>query len=198
MSPAPARTSDVAILAAARDLLDEGGPDAVTMLAVARRVGVRAPSLYKHVANRGSLLRAVAEDGIEEIGAVLEAAARGGDPAADVRAMAHAFRAWAHRSPNRYRHVFGSRPTAEDGDDARPATAVAAAAVAPLLGACARLVGGDRALEAARLLTAYVHGFASMELADGFELGGDVDAAFAFGVDTLVGALADRGSAGRL
>lgn len=184
MSPAPARTTDAAILAAARDLLDEGGPDLVTMQAVAVRVGIRAPSLYKHVASRGALLRAVAEDGIAEIGAALAAAALGHDPSSDLRAMAHAFRAWAHRTPNRYRHVFASREAAD-----RPPAGLAAAAVAPLLEACARLVGPERALEAARLLTAYVHGFTSMELAEGFGLGGSVDAAFAFGVDTLVGAL---------
>ncbi len=193
MSPAPARTTDAAILAAARDLLDEGGPDAVTMQAVAVRVGVRPPSLYKHVASRGALLRAVAEDAIAEIGGALADAAQGDDPGDDVRAMAHGFRAWAHRAPNRYRHVFGSRPA-----DDRRATSLAATAVAPLLAACEQLVGPDRALEAARLLTAYVHGFASMELADGFGLGGDVDAAFAFGVDTLVSALQSAGGpAGR-
>jgi AcrR family transcriptional regulator len=194
MSPAPARTTDAAILAAARDLLDVGGPDAVTMQAVAARVGVRAPSLYKHVTSRAALLRAVAEDAIAEIGGVLAAAAPGADPAADLRAMAHAFRAWARRSPNRYRHVFGARPSTTVED--RTSTSLAAAAVAPLLDACARLVGRELALEAARLLTAYVHGFASMELGEAFGLGGDVDAAFAFGVDTLVGALEDRGARG--
>jgi AcrR family transcriptional regulator len=184
MSPAPARTTDAAILAAARGLLDEGGPDAVTMQAVAVRVGIRAPPLYKHVASRRALLRALAEDAIAEIGAALAEVAQGEDPASDLTAMAHAFRAWAQWAPSRYRHVFGSRPAAD-----RLPTGLAAAAVAPLLEACARLVGPERALEAARLLTAYVHGFASMELAEAFGLGGDVDAAFGFGVDTLVGAL---------
>jgi AcrR family transcriptional regulator len=195
MSPAPARTTDAAILAAARDLLDEGGPDAVTMQAVAVRVGVRAPSLYKHVVSRDALLRAVAEDGIVEIGAALAAVVRGEDPASDLRAMAHAFRSWAHRTPNRYRHVFASSRAAD-----RPPTGLAAAAVAPLLESCAMLVGPERALEAARLLTAYVHGFTSMELAEGFGLGGSVDSAFAFGVDTLVGALggASERAAGRV
>ncbi len=194
MSPAPARTTDAAIIAAARDLLDEGGPDAVTMQAVALRVGIRAPSLYKHVASRDALLRAVAEDGIAEIGAALAAAGGGDDPASDLRAMAHAFRAWAHRTPNRYRHVFASSRATD-----RPPTGLAAAAVAPLLESCATLVGPERALEAARLLTAYVHGFTIMELAEAFGLGGSVEAAFGFGVDTLVGALQgmDRPAEGR-
>ncbi len=186
MSPAPARTSDQAIVAAARDLLEAGGLDAVTMQAVAASVGVRAPSLYKHVASRSALLRAVAEDAMAEIGAELTAAARTGDPTADVRSMAAAFRAWARHSPNAYRHLFGPSP-----DERRPSTGLGATAVAPLLDACAQLVGPVRALDAARLLTAYVHGFTNMELAGAFGLGGDIDGAFSWGVETLARALRD-------
>lgn len=186
MSPAPARTTDTAILAAACDLLEAGGPEAVTMRAVADRVGVRAPSLYKHVAGRAALLRAVSESATLEIGLVLGDAARTGDPAADVRAMAVAFRAWARRAPNAYRYLFGPFAGAD-----RPSADLAAMAVAPLLDACARLVGPGRALDAARLLTAYVHGFTSMELAGGFGLGGDVERAFRYGIETLTGALAE-------
>ena len=40
-----------AILAAARDLLDEGGLPAVTMEAIARRAGVGKPTIYRHWPN---------------------------------------------------------------------------------------------------------------------------------------------------
>jgi AcrR family transcriptional regulator len=184
MSPAPARTTDAAILAAARELLEAGGPEAVTMQAVAERVGVRAPSLYKRVASRSALLRAVAEDAMSEIGDELASAARTGDPGDDLRSMALAFRAWAQRGPNAYRHVFGATPGAD-----RPSSRLGAAAVAPVLDACTSLVGPVHALDAARLVTAYVHGFTSMDLAGGFGLGGDVDGAFRWGIDTLTRAL---------
>ncbi len=50
MSPARSRTSDEAIIAAARGLLEEGGLEAVSMASIAERVGIRPPSLYKHFA----------------------------------------------------------------------------------------------------------------------------------------------------
>jgi hypothetical protein len=55
--------------------------------------------------------------------------------------------------------------------------------------AAAGLGGPEQALERARLVVAWAHGFVSMELAGAFRLGGDVDAAFDFGIDRLTDAL---------
>ena len=44
------------IVQAALDLLDEKGIDAVTVRAVATRLGVKAPALYWHVENKQTLL----------------------------------------------------------------------------------------------------------------------------------------------
>jgi hypothetical protein len=60
-----------------------------------------------------------------------------------------------------------------------------------------RLAGRERALETARLLTAFVHGFASMELAGAFRLGGDVDAAYRFGIDTIIAGVRATNMPGR-
>lgn len=186
MSPARARTSNEAILAAGRETLEAGGLDALTMQAVAARVGIRAPSLYKRFANRSALMRAIAEDAIAEQGREIAAAVRGDDPAADLRRMARAYRAFAHRAPQAYQLTFTNL-----APDARPPVEASARAAAPLIEIAGRLVGSDRALDAARLVTAFVHGFVSMELAGAFRLGGDVDAAYRFGVDALLRGLAD-------
>ncbi len=63
-----------------------------------------------------------------------------------------------------------------------------------MLRTTARLVGPDQALPAARTAVAWAHGFVSMELSDAFRLGGDVDEAFAYGIERIVAALAADGA----
>ena len=50
------------------------------------------------------------------------------------------------------------------------------------------------ALEAGRTLVAWAHGFVSMELAGGFRLGGDLDAAYATGIDLILAGISGRAS----
>jgi AcrR family transcriptional regulator len=184
MSPARARTTRAAIVVEARGLLETGGLDAVTMQAVADRVGVRAPSLYKHFAGRAALIRAVAEDVVEDLDRAIAPATRSADPIEAVRIAANNYRAFARRSPGAYQLLFSrllpqARPTAESN----------AAGAAGVLRLAERLVGSEHALEAARLFTAFVHGFVSMELAGAFRLGGHVDRAFGYSIDAIIAGL---------
>jgi AcrR family transcriptional regulator len=194
MSPAPARTSRDAIVAAAGVILEEDGLDAITMVTVAARVGVRPPSLYKHVRDRSALIEALVAGAAEELRGAMAAAAAGvdasprDDPDAErVVALADAFRAFARRSPRRAALLFA---------DLGPATGalveISAQSVEPLLAASTALAGPERSLDVARVLTAFVHGFTSMEGASAFRLGGDVDAAFRLGVETLARGLRRR------
>ena len=187
MSPARARTTTDEIVAAGRELLEAGGLDAVTMQAVAGRVGVRAPSLYKRFPNRAALIAAIGSATLDDLGRRLEPLSRDPDPATGLRTVAEGFRAFARAHPRAYELLFmnlppGSRPPAERNVQAS----------APLLAVAQRLVGPDRALDAARLITAFAHGFVSMEINGAFRLGGDVDEAYRYGIDVLVDALTTR------
>ncbi len=183
--PTPSRTSVEEIVAAGRRVLESGGIEGLTMEGVARIAGVKAPSLYKHVASRGELVRLIVESVADELGRALDGSVAGADPVEDLRALAQTFRAFAHEQPGAYRMLFAPIP-----EEWRPGSGVFAAATEPVLRTTAALVGPDDALEAARLLTAWAHGFMTMELAGAFRLSGDLDEAFAFGLDRIGRALA--------
>ncbi|MFT2816772.1 TetR/AcrR family transcriptional regulator [Leifsonia sp. A12D58] len=186
--PTPERTSREAILAAGRKLLEVDGLAGLTMQAVADRVGVKAPSLYKRVRNRDELVRLIAESTINDLGEQLRMAAEEqSDAPARVAALAVAFRAFAHRFPAGFHLIF-----APGSANTRPSHEAIVASSAPMLEVAAALAGPERALDAARTLTAWANGFISMELAGAFNLGGDVDEAFTFGIRTLTSALHAR------
>jgi AcrR family transcriptional regulator len=181
--PARARTSLDAIIRSARELLEEDGLDAVVMTAVAKRVGVRAPSLYKHVADRAALVRAVGDQVTSDLRAALDRSMTTGDPEADLRSLAHAYRAFVHANPNGYGLLVGHVTP-----DLQPDAAAVADIGRPIVAAVARLVGegGPAPLEAGRTFVAWAHGFVSMELAGTFRLGGDLDLAYASGIDLII------------
>ncbi|GAA2175203.1 TetR/AcrR family transcriptional regulator [Agrococcus versicolor] len=184
--PAPERTTTAAIVEAARSVLEVDGVDALTMQAVAGRVGVRAPSLYKRVPGRDALLDAVVVATLADLAsAIATAAEQGDDPRARLVAMATATRELARRAPVGYGLLFAPAP------GARADPAALAAAADPMLAAVRELVGDEDALDAARLLTAWLHGFVTMDLAGAFRLGGDVESAFGYGLRRVLDALGD-------
>lgn len=178
--PTPARTSLEEIVNAGRRIVEADGLDGLTMQKVAKTVGVRAPSLYKHVGNRGELIRLIVENVVTDLGRTLETSVTGESPKQDLIALANGFRSFAHDHPESYRLIFVSMP-----DEWRPEPAVFKAASEPILRTTAAIAGRDRALEAARLVTAWAHGFMTMELAGAFRLEGDLGQAYAYGVDRL-------------
>jgi AcrR family transcriptional regulator len=187
--PAPSRTSPAAIIGAARDILEAEGLEAVSMQAVAERVGVRAPSLYKHVADRTALVRAVVDAVVADLAAALAPRRPSRDPRDDLRGITRRYRAFVHANPVGYGLLF-----ARLGPGLQPDEAVLAALGVPIVEATARLVGEERALEAARTIVAWAHGFASLELAGGFRMGGDIDAAYERGIDLILAGISASAS----
>jgi len=64
---ARSRASWDRVVAVGRDLLAEGGYDALTITEVCRRAGVTAPSIYARVDGRAGLFRAVYEDVMRDV-----------------------------------------------------------------------------------------------------------------------------------
>ena len=156
------------------------------MADVAKRVGVRAPSLYKHFGDRSELLAAVANDATLELGRALSDALTRSSPDAKARldGLAAAYRSFALAKPRAVALIFagvspGTAPTPESQ----------AEAARPLLQVAEAMVGPAGALAAARVLTAFAYGFASMETAGAFRFGGDPEEAYQLGISVLASGL---------
>lgn len=108
----------VALLAAGLELLDEAGPDGVTIRAVARRAGVSHAAPANHFADRRRLLTALATDLFRRLGEQI-AAALAKAPASTsvrVRVFADALLDFGLAAPNRYRLLW--RRDLLDNEDA--------------------------------------------------------------------------------
>jgi AcrR family transcriptional regulator len=98
------------ILAAAAELLDAGGDErAVSLRAVARRVGIAVPSIYPHFPGRSAIVLAVVQQGFAEQADQIRSAVdvAGDDPRLRLGAACRAYVDFADNHPERYRAMFG-------------------------------------------------------------------------------------------
>jgi AcrR family transcriptional regulator len=172
-----APTTRDALIAAAADLLDQGGPAAVTLRAVAARVGISHNAPYKHFDDKQARLAAVA-------GAELRrraASTRGGlrpdaDPLAELKRLALGYVRWAMRHPARFKLTYGpwTIDSPELGEAAHEARALMVAAVAAAQAAGVVACGNPERVAA--LIQATGHGAADVALSGHLARGGKGDA----------------------
>ncbi|SEP69821.1 transcriptional regulator, TetR family [Lentzea xinjiangensis] len=96
---------------AARALLVDSGRDAVTLRAIARKLGITAPALYRYYDSHDALLRQLCDDICADMAEALYAdlaAETSGQVNCKVRAVCHAFRRWALAHPQEFALVFAS------------------------------------------------------------------------------------------
>jgi AcrR family transcriptional regulator len=94
----------------ARRILVEDGPDAVSLRAIAREMGMTAPALYRYFGSHEELIKHVIADIFTELTNDLHAAidGAGGDLVAKVIAAAHAFRRWSLDHQREFGMLFGT------------------------------------------------------------------------------------------
>jgi AcrR family transcriptional regulator len=168
-------------------MADEVGLSQLTLAALAARLGVRQPSLYKHIDGMDGLRRGLAVRAKNELAAILARAAIGRERGDAITAIAHAYRAWAREHPGRYAAAQHA-PAADDSDDIAASQAVLDVVTAVLAGYQLR---EDDAIDATRALRSTLHGFVTLELGGDFALPVDVDRSFARLIRGLVTALAN-------
>ena len=179
------------VVAAAAELADEAGPDQLTLADLAARLGVRQPSLYRHVTSLDSLRQLIAKRGKAEAGDVLGRAAIGLARDDALAAMAHAWRAWARDHPGRYQ-IAERAPAPGDADHQAVNDRFAAVIAAVMAGYG---LHGDDAIDAIRVFRSALHGFASLEANGGFGMPVSVDRSFDRLVHALVRAMSSWSTA---
>jgi AcrR family transcriptional regulator len=179
------------VVAAAAELADEVGLDQLTLAALAARLGVRQPSLYKHVASLDALHRLISMRGKAELADVLGQVAIGRARDDALVAMAHAWRAWARDHPGRYQAAErGADPGDAEHERVSRRTIEVIVAVMDGYG-----LSGDDAIDAIRAYRSALHGFVSLEASGGFAFPNSVDRSFDRLVQALVRSLSSWNSA---
>ncbi|GIJ29351.1 transcriptional regulator [Micromonospora qiuiae] len=169
------------VVRAAAQLADEVGYEKLTLAALASRLGVALPSLYKHIKGADALAQKLSALATAEIADEMMTAAAGRSGADALRAVAVAYRSYARRHPGRY-------PTSQRvPDPADPEHLAAGERAVGVVYAILQGYGidGAAAVDAVRMFRAAVHGFVSLEATGGFGLPREVDRSF----DQMIAAL---------
>src|SRR5271165_1623581 len=151
------------ILAAATNLLDAGGPSAVTLRAVGDAAGISQSAPYRHFADKRALLDAMVRQIIQQMRAAVETAKiESTSPLGALHRVVGQYFGFARRFPVRYRFLLEeSRKDSAVGAEAKQALAE----VADLVQVAQRsgeLRDGDPA-QIVALIFGAVHGMADLE-----------------------------------
>ena len=150
------------------DLLAETGDEqAVSIRAVAQRVGVSAPSIYLHFADKQALIDAVCEEVFEALHLRLRAASEGADnPFEALRAQGNAYVHFALENPEHYRLVMMTKHVPRDTSADRLIARGAFSYLVESVGRCVQegVYSGDP-IELALGLWAAAHGVAALLVA---------------------------------
>ncbi|MER5198925.1 TetR/AcrR family transcriptional regulator [Streptomyces sp. NPDC002755] len=173
------------MVAAGAALADEIGFSELTMGRLAERLGVRAPSLYKHIASQDDLHRRIAALAFDEAAVAIGTAIQGRAGRDALAAAAGALRDFVLTHPGRYAATLGLTPTGPDD----PIMLAGRRGIGPF---AAVLQGYDippqDMTHALRAVRSVFHGFAHLQASGGFQWSTDVGESFEWLID-----LVDRG-----
>jgi AcrR family transcriptional regulator len=170
------------VVRAAAELYDAAGGGDVLLKDVARKLGVRTPSLYNHIGGQDELRHELAVYGAQQLAVWIGRAAIGkaGDDA--VIAAAEAYRAFSKEHPGLYQITLHAPAP---GNNALHLAAEEILHILHLILLEYRLSEAEE-IHAVRGLRSLVHGFVSLELAGGFGMPVDVDESFHFLIEMYI------------
>ncbi len=167
-------------------LADAVGFDQLSMGLLADRLGVKTPSLYKHVDSLADLAHRIAVLAMTELGDALRDATQGRAGSDALTAAARAMRTYAKAHAGRYAAGNSARPTSPD-DPLIPASNRLLASFSAVLRGYQ--LDPSQEIHALRMLRSMLHGFATLEMADGFQIDTDIDDSFTWTIKIIDHAL---------
>lgn len=174
MSPYPAQIDYTRLIETARQMIESDGLEALSLSKLANAFGVKAPSLYKHVASKNALLKAVNLLTIQElINTLSQQATLATQPIEKLVNVALAYRIYAHNHPMAYALAFSTTLS-----ESRPDEDLLVAMVLPLQAMMAEIAGEANALTALRGIFALIHGYVLLEINQQLRRGGDLAATY--------------------
>jgi len=163
-------------------LVDEIGFENLSMGLLAERLGVKAPSLYKHVASQADLAHRIAVLAMSELADAIRDATQGRAGGEALVAGAHAMRTYVLEHPGRYAAGNAARPSGPD-DPLVPAVGRVLASWAAMLHGYR--LNPDQEIHALRMLRSLLHGFATLEAIGSFQINTNVDESFTWMIDFI-------------
>jgi AcrR family transcriptional regulator len=158
-----------AVVAAAAALADAEGLHQMTLAGLAASLGIRTPSLYAHIDGLDDLRARLGARGAWELAATLQLAAAGRARGDALRAIALAYREYAHAHPGTY----AAMQIASEDEEFEAAGAAAVGSIVAVLRGYA--LEGEPAIHAVRAIRSSLHGFVSLEREGGFGLPINID-----------------------
>jgi AcrR family transcriptional regulator len=163
------------IVAAARNIVEQQGADALTMRRLAAEVGIQAPSLYKHFPTKRAVETALIAEVLLEVGEILHAAVAAPGRAGPVRSLLEAYRNAAQADPAMYRLATSGRFPRED----------LPSGLEDWAGRPFFIATGDR--WKAQALFSFAHGMVILELDERFPPGSDLGRTWKAGAAAFTG-----------
>lgn len=177
--PYPAQIHYDALIETARQIIEQEGLDRLSLSRLAAALGVKAPSLYKHVKNKAAIIAAVNQRTYHNLtNDVLSQTDVIEQPYDRIVTIAQTYRRYALEHPVLYELAF----TSEDRGDEDVMVSLAL----PLQALVAQISGENHALEALRGLWALIHGYVMLEINQQMRRGGNLDETFELVVKTYL------------
>jgi AcrR family transcriptional regulator len=173
------------VVAAAAELADRNGTDALTLSALAARLRVKPPSLFNHVSGMTALRRELRLLALRELADAMGAAAIGRSRGDAIRSLGHAYRQFVKRRPG----IYAETVRADEGGHSKDseigalATRIMTICVAALAGYG---LSPRQEIHAIRAFRSLAHGFVTLEMGGGFGIPITLDESYDWMLETFI------------